>query len=219
MSDRRASAFATDGYVVVRGLLDPDGCAAATAYRDALVSRLGLPPTTPLVAAPAGDTFLDALASGRRLAGLAGALLGAPVSCFGATYLDKAAGAGLPAAWHQDIGPWEARLGGAAALTIWLALTDADEENGCLRVVPGSHGLSAQPLARDGGRSLFGVAMDAALVAEDRAVSLCVRAGDAVVHHPNLVHASLENRSARRRLALALRYRTAGPVGSTATSA
>ena len=76
-------------------------------------------------------------------------------------------------------------------MTAWLALTVADETNGCLRVVPGSHGLAAQPLDLEAnGTSLFGARMDYALVDESVAVSIEAEPGDLVLHHPNLVHGS-----------------------------
>jgi ectoine hydroxylase-related dioxygenase (phytanoyl-CoA dioxygenase family) len=132
------------------------------------------------------------------------------VTAFGATYLRKPAGVGLPALWHQDGAPWAERLAGAAALTLWLALDDTDADNGGLRVVPGSHDLDPQPL-RPAGSSLFGVAMDFDLVDVGRAVELTVDAGGLVALHPALVHGSGPNRSLRPRTALALRYhRTPG---------
>lgn len=204
-----AASFRRDGFVQVKGQIGAASVASTVAYRDTLCERLGLAPSSALVAAPPGDAYLSGLADSAALAGLAATLLGAQVSCFGATYLDKAPGSGLPARWHQDLGPWRERLAGAPALTLWVALSDADESNGCLEVLPGSHVLPTFPLRPDAGESLFGVAMDPALVDEDAARRIGVQAGDVVAHHPNLIHGSLPNRSARRRLALALRYRAA----------
>lgn len=203
------ASFREDGFVRVKGRLDPASVVAAAAYFDVLCERLGLAPGSTLVAAPPGDAFLSRLAASSALAGLAAGLLGAQASCFGATYIDKPPGSGLPALWHQDLGPWQERLAGAPALTVWLALSDADGSNGCLRVLPGSHVLPTRPLRPDPGESLFGVSMDPGFVDESGARTIAVEAGDVVVHHANLVHGSLPNGSARRRLALAVRYRAA----------
>ena len=39
--------------------------------------------------------------------------------------------------WHQDNGYW--RLEPAGAVSLWMALDDADTENGCMWVIPESH--------------------------------------------------------------------------------
>lgn len=208
-AERLLASFREDGFVRVKGRLGAASVVSAAAYCDVLRERLGLAPGSALVAAPPEDAFLSRLVDSSTLAGMAAALLGARVSCFGVTYIDKPPRSGLPALWHQDLGPWQERLAGAPALTVWLALSDADESNGCLRVIPGSHTLPTHPLCPDASESLFGVSMDPAFVDESGARSIRVQAGDVVVHHANLIHASLPNGSARRRLALAVRYRAA----------
>src|SRR5262249_4483044 len=51
--------------------------------------------------------------------------------------LNKKAG-GLGVAWHQD-GPYWPRIEPKIAVTAWVPLDDADVENGCMQVIPGSH--------------------------------------------------------------------------------
>ena len=41
--------------------------------------------------------------------------------------------------WHQDAGVVNPDADESLILTVWFPLTDADAENGCLQVVPGSH--------------------------------------------------------------------------------
>ena len=57
--------------------------------------------------------------------------------------------------------------------------------------------------------NVFGVASDPALVDERLAVAVPMQAGDVSAHHPALLHCSDANRSARPRVALAIRYRVA----------
>src|SRR5207244_2165335 len=40
-------------------------------------------------------------------------------------------------AWHQDVTYWG--LEPPFALSAWVAIDDADEANGCMRAIPGSH--------------------------------------------------------------------------------
>src|SRR5581483_8647023 len=48
----------------------------------------------------------------------------------------KTPGTSEPVAWHQDFAYWP--LESAAGLTLWIALDDADLENGCLHYLPGT---------------------------------------------------------------------------------
>jgi hypothetical protein len=200
-------AYERDGFAVVRSVLDPAAVSLAKEHRERVAARLGLGSDAPIVAAMPEDSESDEVASDLRLVGLAATLLGPEPRCFGLSYLSKPAFSGLPTRWHQDAGPWAERLGGADALTVWIALTEADEDNGCLRVIPESHHLAAQPLLPDAGeQSLFGVGMDTALVDEDQARAIDLMAGDVVLLHQNLVHGADANHSARSREALSVRY-------------
>jgi phytanoyl-CoA hydroxylase len=200
--------FERDGFAVVTGVADPEIVELAIAHCGQLRTTFGLSAEAPIVAAQSGDPVASSIADEARLAVLASTVLGVAASSFAFTYLCKPARRGLRAAWHQDGAPWAALLNGAPALTIWIALTDADESSGCLRAVPGSHRMPAQPLFPDERESsLFGVGMDRDLVDETQALSITVSAGDAVVHHPNLVHGSFANHSPRPQIALAIRYR------------
>ena len=41
--------------------------------------------------------------------------------------------------WHQDLGVTREEADDSEILTVWIAITDATEENGCLSLIPGSH--------------------------------------------------------------------------------
>jgi hypothetical protein len=41
--------------------------------------------------------------------------------------------------WHQDNSYWEPRIWGERVLTVWVALVDADVENGCMQFVRAGH--------------------------------------------------------------------------------
>ena len=53
-------------------------------------------------------------------------------------YVGKDAGGEL-LSWHQDSGVFDPEADDTVILTVWIALTEATEENGCLVVIPGSH--------------------------------------------------------------------------------
>jgi ectoine hydroxylase-related dioxygenase (phytanoyl-CoA dioxygenase family) len=110
-------------------------------------------------------------------------------------------------AWHQDLPHWN--LVPAEAVTAWLALSDSNEGNGCVRAIPASHraGSRASEAVRDP-NSLLTAGLEFR-VGEDEArcaVPLVLRAGEFSLHHGMLVHGSGENRSAAPRLGIAFVY-------------
>jgi ectoine hydroxylase-related dioxygenase (phytanoyl-CoA dioxygenase family) len=91
-------------------------------------------------------------------------------------------------------------------VTLWLAVDHSRPENGCVRVVPGSHEWDLAAM-REAGEvaNVLGKEIDAE-VDESRAVDIVLEPGDVEVHHPNIVHGSNANTSPYRRCGLTIRY-------------
>jgi non-heme Fe2+,alpha-ketoglutarate-dependent halogenase len=110
-------------------------------------------------------------------------------------------------AWHQDATYWG--LEPPKALTVWYAVDDSNVENGCMRVIPGSHrgGLREHGKAELKG-NLLSINQEVPVTPEEErsAVDLILRAGEVSIHEGWLIHGSLPNRSQRRRCGLTLRY-------------
>lgn len=87
------------------------------------------------------------MVTGRTLVELATALLGPEVRLYWNQAVIKPPRHGAAFAWHQDTGyvPIEPQQ----YLTCWLAVDPATLENGCIRVIPGSHHWGLQPHHRD----------------------------------------------------------------------
>lgn len=109
--------------------------------------------------------------------------------------------------WHQDRAVAHASGDGTQMVTVWLAITDATVENGCLQVIPGRpqmypHCPKKQTAIADGFLDL------------DKAQPLPVKAGGAVIFHPLTPHASLANVSDGFRWSFDIRYNVTGqPTG------
>lgn len=100
--------------------------------------------------------------------------------------------------WHQDLGYWPTGTPEPLTATCSLALDDADGENGCLKVVPGSQkkGLRPhRPLMADRETSHI---LSVELTADDPVVELPLRRGDITVHDEMIIHGSGGNRSPDR---------------------
>jgi non-haem Fe2+, alpha-ketoglutarate-dependent halogenase len=133
------------------------------------------------------------------------ALLGPDVLCLASSFFNKAPHAAEHVPWHQDMTYWG--LDRPVALTAWIAFTDSAVENGCLRVLPGSH-REALPHRNtyDPDNLLYGREEVAVSVDEGRAVNVLLAPGEMSLHHVMLLHGSEANRSARRRVGFAVRY-------------
>ena len=110
--------------------------------------------------------------------------------------------------WHQDMGVTLEEADRTRMVTVWLAITDATVENGCLQVAPGNR-RELLPHCR---RTQVGIADKFLSGLEGRPVP--VGAGGAVVFDPFTPHASLPNVSDGFRWSFDLRYNITGqPTG------
>ena len=106
--------------------------------------------------------------------------------------------------WHQDMGVTLPEADNTTFITIWLAITDATVENGCLQVADGSYGKMLPHCQR----AQVGLADD--FIPRQTATPVPVKAGGAVLFHPFTPHASLPNISRQFRWSFDLRYNITG---------
>jgi non-haem Fe2+, alpha-ketoglutarate-dependent halogenase len=145
-----------------------------------------------------------------RIVSLVSDLLGPSVIGWGSHFFCKMPGDGKRVAWHQDASYWP--LTPSKAVTVWLAIDDADPQNANMRFIPGTHvlghltyQLSEQDEANVLNQTIpeierYGLPIDVEL-----------KAGEASIHSDLLLHGSESNMSDRRRCGLTLRY-TSGDV-------
>ena len=106
--------------------------------------------------------------------------------------------------WHQDRAVTLEAADETEMVTVWLAITDATVENGCLQVKPGrTTGMIPHcALTQLGIREKF--------LPKQDAVPAPVKAGGGVIFHPLTPHASLRNLSNEYRWSFDLRYNVTG---------
>lgn len=133
-------------------------------------------------------------------------LLGPDLLCWTTNAFIKDPGDGRFVSWHQDATYWG--LSANDVVTAWIALTPSTPENGCMRVVPGSHRWPVQPHhdTHDPANLLTRGQEIAVEVDESKAVDIVVAPGEMSLHHVLLAHASGPNHSAGRRVGIAIRY-------------
>jgi hypothetical protein len=109
--------------------------------------------------------------------------------------------------WHQDRAVAHEEGDRTKMVTVWLAITDATLDNGCLQVIPGKpqmypHCPKKQTSIADG------------FIDEAKAQPLPVKAGGAVIFHPLTPHGALDNTSDGFRWSFDIRYNVTGqPTG------
>ncbi|HEU4434127.1 MAG TPA: phytanoyl-CoA dioxygenase family protein [Pyrinomonadaceae bacterium] len=108
--------------------------------------------------------------------------------------------------WHQD-GITE-RVDQAFVPAIWLGLTEATAENGCLRVVPRSHRLGLVPHDDRPNPNNLTTQGLTAQVKIDSPHDIVMREGEMSLHHPLILHASSPNQSAESRIGFSATYST-----------
>lgn len=197
--------FERDGYVVFRDVLDSELISEASGHVAWLQQRH--PEVRPEQLGHEflrDDPFWLRLVSDDRLLDIAELFVGPDVALFASHYIAKPAHSGQPVLWHQDGAFWP--LEPMKVVTLWLAVDHSTPDNGCLRVIPGSHrqgfGAMRENTEVD---SVLGKEVDLD-VDESQAVDIVLRPGDVEVHHPNIVHGSTANTSPHRRCGLTIRY-------------
>ena len=135
-------------------------------------------------------------------------LVGPNIQLFHDQALYKPAHHGGPVPWHQDNGYW--RCDPATLVSIWMPWDDADEENGCMTMIPGSHKEGAASHGRAATEKGENPALLMAEVDESKAVRVPIKAGYGLLHHCRTLHSTSPNRSDRDRRAMVVHYMASG---------
>ncbi|HEV2378970.1 MAG TPA: phytanoyl-CoA dioxygenase family protein [Terriglobia bacterium] len=133
-------------------------------------------------------------------------VLGSNIIVWSTQWFPKMPGDHTYVSWHQDATYWG--LHPPQVTTGWIALSESCVENGCMRVVPGTHEGPLLPqvetYAQDNmlsrGQEIL------AEVDESHAVNMVLQPGEMSLHHIGIIHGSNPNRSDEPRIGIAVRY-------------
>jgi non-haem Fe2+, alpha-ketoglutarate-dependent halogenase len=135
-------------------------------------------------------------------------ILGSDVLVDSSLFLCKHPFDGTYAPWHQD-GVYSL-MHTTPSVSAWIALTGSSRENGCMRVLPGSHaeGRRSHRMVSDK-KTLFDQSPEIeTAVEESLAVDVELRAGEMSLHDSSIVHGSKPNHSDTHRLGFVIRFIT-----------
>lgn len=134
------------------------------------------------------------------------AALGPDVLLWGSGHFIKEPETPNYVSWHQDLTYWG--LDQALETTLWIALSPATTESGCMRFVPGTHREQIVPHADSfADDNLLTRGQEIQVDVNDAdAVDVVLQTGQASLHHGHLFHASGPNQTNDRRIGCAVRY-------------
>ncbi len=152
------------------------------------------------------DPWFDALISRGRVRALAELLLDGLAVPRNVQYFNKPAGLGKGTPPHQD--GFYFMLEPCEALTIWIALDEVDEANGCIRYVRGSHTSGLREHARTETLGFSQGIRDYPTASDkERETPVPAQPGDLLAHHALTIHRANGNLTqTRQRRALGLIY-------------
>ncbi len=209
LSEQEQASYERDGYAVARGLFTPEevvalrehymGLRAAGTYPGDF-GGVDLTSTDPLKKFPRmihmhrfDETSLRWLLDSRINTCLTALLGREPYAVQTMLYFKPPGARGQ--ALHQD--QFYLKVQPGTCMAAWLALDRCDEENGCMRVVPGSHNLPVLcTQAADTKVSFTDVTVP--LPPDAEAQPVVMEAGDVLFFNGSLIHGSYPNTSAYR---------------------
>lgn len=139
-------------------------------------------------------------------------LLGPDILLWSSHFICKDPFTGRATPWHEDSAYWKGRVSQYDKIvTIWLALDRSTRENGCMRIIPGSHtdGFSEYE-AVDKKQNTFGSQIIG--IDDARAVYFELEVGECSLHDGRLIHGATANTSPYRRCGYTMRYMAASTL-------
>jgi ectoine hydroxylase-related dioxygenase (phytanoyl-CoA dioxygenase family) len=135
-------------------------------------------------------------------------VVGPNIGLWSSHFISKPAHTGKATPWHEDSSYWNGRVSTMAGIcTVWLAIDEATPENGCMRVIPGSHsnGFSEyEPVDTD--QNIFGSQVKPETMDESKAVYFALKPNECSLHEARLIHGAQANTSDHRRAGYTMRY-------------
>ena len=207
LSEDAVEQYRRDGYYYPLNVLEPAEIVANRAHLEAFETAQG----HPLKGGQRNKSHLlfrwvDDLMRNTRILDAVEDLIGPDILCWNTLFWIKEAGSESFVSWHQDYNYWG--LDSQDLVTVWLALSPASVESGCMRVLPGSHKNGSMPHAdkyNDDNMLTRGQEISKG-VDETKAVAMPLAAGQASFHNVQMAHASGPNLSSDRRIGLSLHY-------------
>lgn len=133
-------------------------------------------------------------------------LIGPNIGLWSSHFICKEPLIGKQTPWHEDSAYWNGRMSSYDGIvTVWLAIDRSTQENGCMRVIPGTHtnGFSDYEQV-DGNENIFDSQIKH--IDESKAVYFELEPGECSLHDSRIIHGAKPNKSPYRRCGYTMRY-------------
>jgi len=150
--------------------------------------------------------WLDDLIRDPRILDPVEQLIGSNILCWNTIFWIKEAGSESFVSWHQDTRYWG--LSSNKVVSVWLALSPASRESGCMRVLPGTHVggvLPHEDRYQESNMLTRGQEISDGIDEAD-AVYMPLKVGEMSLHSYRLAHASGPNTSSDRRIGVSMHF-------------
>jgi len=138
------------------------------------------------------------------------AFIGPDIVLWSSHFIAKPKGDGRAVPWHTDGAYWGSSLEPMHVITLWLAVDESTMENGCMRVIAGSHKNQSDTIQNyesvDHSRNVFDRELRSEFIEESKIVDLELKPGECHFHDAWTVHSSAPNVSQKRRCGYTMRY-------------
>lgn len=207
LSDQALAQYERDGFFFPVDVLTPDEVAATRVKLEAFETSQ----SRPVNGAQRGQshllfTWVDALMRHPKILDAVEDLIGPDILCWSTVWWIKEAHSDTFVSWHQDVRYWG--LDTNDLVTVWLALSPATVQSGCMRILPGSHKGEVMPHTDEYKDDNLLTRGQKIAVPIDEAQTVAMELGPSQIslHNIRLAHASEPNRSADRRIGISLHY-------------
>nr|WP_248757603.1 phytanoyl-CoA dioxygenase family protein [Paenibacillus sp. ATY16] len=133
-------------------------------------------------------------------------LIGPNIGLWSSHFIAKEPFVGKQTPWHEDSAYWKGRIDRMDKIvTVWLAIDRSNKENGCMRVIPGTHnnGFSEyESVSEDS--NIFNSQIKK--VNDSEAVYFELEPGECSLHDSRIIHGAAANTSPFRRCGYTMRY-------------
>jgi hypothetical protein len=133
-------------------------------------------------------------------------LIGPNIGLWSSHFICKEPLIGKQTPWHEDSAYWNGRLSNFDNIvTVWLAIDRSSKENGCMRVIPGTHNNGFSEYEEvDGNQNIFNTEIKN--TDESKAVYFELEPGECSLHDSRIIHGAAANTSPFRRCGYTMRY-------------
>lgn len=208
LTEDEVAFYRTEGYYLhKKPLFSPARLAELTAIFEDQLAQKGAKLSDELDTPHFRDERLLSFLLSDEVLDLIEPIIGPNIGLWSSHFICKDPYVGRATPWHEDSAYWNGRLSSFDKIvTVWLAIDRSNRENGCMRVIPGTHrGGFSEYEDIDTERNVFPTQIKGELD-ENKAVYFELEPGECSLHDSRIIHGAAPNTSPYRRCGYTMRY-------------